>query len=101
MSGLDFLTVVILAFAIVLAVAGVFTIWFGVNKSKIYGSLMTVFGIVLGIVWVILCGTWGIMDPVIDVDVPEVFMNALVNFIGVVLGALIGVVIFLFSVLKS
>lgn len=89
------------ALAIGLAIAGIFTAWFGVNKSKVHGALMVVVGIVIAVVWLLLCGVGGIMDPVIDVDVPTVLLNALVNFIAVIIGGFIAVAVFLFAVLKS
>lgn len=101
MTGLEFLTIIIFALAIGLVIAGIFTAWFGVNKSKVHGALMVVFGLVIGAVWLLLCGIGGIMDPVIDVDVSSVLLNALVNFIAVIIGGIIAVAIFLFAVLKS
>ena len=101
MQVLDFLTVVILAFSIVMVMAGLFTAYFGTGKSRTAGIIMLVVGIVVGILWVFLCHGFG-SDPIIDnVDVWEVFWSAFVDMIGVLIGAIIAVAIFLVAVLKS
>jgi hypothetical protein len=101
MSGMDFVTVMVLAFAIFLALAGIFTAWFGNGKSRIAGAVMIVIGAVVGVLWALLCGAFNVMDPVIDVNVADVFINALINFAGVIVGALVAIGIFLVVVLKS
>ncbi len=101
MQVLDFLTVVILAFSIVMVMAGLFTAYFGTGKSRTAGIIMLVVGIVVGVLWVFLCHGFG-SDPIIDnVDVWEVFWSAFVDMIGVLIGAIIAVAIFLVAVLKS
>ena len=101
MSGMDFVTVMVLAFAIFLVLAGIFTAWFGNGKSRMAGIIMIVAGAVVGVVWALLCGAFDVMDPVIKVNVADVFVNALINFLGVLVGALVAVGIFLLAVLKS
>ena len=101
MQVLDFLTVVILAFSIVMVMAGLFTAYFGTGKSRTAGIIMLVVGIVVGILWVCLCHGFG-SDPIIDnVDVWEVFWSAFVDMIGVLIGVIVAVAIFLVAVLKS
>ena len=101
MQVLDFLTVVILAFSIVMVMAGLFTAYFGTGKSRTAGIIMLVVGVVVGVLWVFLCHGFG-SDPIIDnVDVWEVFWSAFVDMIGVLIGAIIAVAIFLVAVLKS
>jgi len=101
MTWLDFLTVAILAFAIVMILAGLFTAGFGNGRSRVAGVLMVIIGIAVGAVWIILAGNGGLIEPIIDVNIWDVFYNALVNLIGVLIGALVGVGIFLIVVLKS
>ena len=101
MQVLDFVTVIILAFAAMLVLAGLFTAYFGNGKSRTMGFLMLIGGIVVGVLWVFLCHGFG-SDPIIDnVDVWEVFWSAFVDMIGVLIGAIIAVAIFLVAVLKS
>ncbi len=101
MSGLDFLTIIILAFAVVMVLAGLFTAGFGCGRSRVAGLLMLVVGIVVGVAWAILAGNGDLMEPVFDVDVWDVFMNGLINLIGILIGALAAVGIFLVAILKS
>ena len=98
---MDFVTVMVLAFGIFLMLAGIFTAWFGNGKSRMAGLIMVIAGAVAFAVWMLLCGAGGIMDAVIDVDVMKVFVDALINFIGVLIGALVAIGIFLVVVLKS
>ena len=101
MEIMDFVTVTILAFAIMMVLAGLFTAYFGSGKSRMAGFIMLIVGIVVGILWVFLCNGFG-SDPIIDgVDVWNVFFSALIDLIGVLIGAIIAVAIFLVAVLKS
>lgn len=101
MEIMDFVTVIILSFAFVMVLAGLFTAYFGSGKSRTAGIIMLVAGIAVGVLWVFLCNGFG-MDPVIkDVGIWNVFWNAFVNLIGVLIGAMAAVAIFLVAVLKS
>lgn len=102
MSLLDFVTVAILAFAITMLLAGLFTAYFGSGKSRVAGVLMIVTGIITGVIWVFLCnGLFGILPIIGGVAVWSVFYNALIDLIGILIGALIAVGIFFITVLKS
>ncbi len=101
MTGLEFLTIVILAFAVVMVLAGLFTTGFGYGRSRVAGVIMLILGIVVGGVWVLLSGNGNIVEPVFDVDVWNVFWNGFVNLVGILIGALIAVGIFLVAILKS
>ena len=101
MEILDFVTVAILAFAIMMVLAGLFTAYFGSGKSRTAGFIMLVVGIAIGILWVFLCHGFG-SDPIITgVDIWEVFCNAIVDILGAFIGAVAAVAIFLVAVLKS
>ena len=101
MEILDFVTVIVLAFAIVMVMAGVFTAYFGSGKSRTSGIIMLVAGIAVGVLWVFLCNGFG-MDPIIEnVDVWNVFLGAFIDMVGVLIGAIAAVAIFLVAVLKS
>ncbi len=100
MEWMDFLTVAVIAFSIVIILAGLFTAYFGTGKSRSVGFLMLVVGLVVGVVWSYLCG-YSEIDVFRDVKMWEVFVKALVNLIGVLIGALIAVGIFLIAVMKS
>lgn len=99
LTWMDFLTVILLAFAIVMVLAGIFTAYFGNGKSRIAGVLMLVVGLLVGGIWIFLCSG---DNPIIkDVNIWNVFWNALVQLIGILIGALVAVAIFLVAVLKS
>ena len=100
MDWMTFLTIIVLAFALVLLLAGVFAAIFGSGKSRGFGGVMTVVGLIVGIVWVYLNG-FSDISPFCEVHTWDAVYNALINVIGVVVGALIAVGIFLVVVLKS
>ena len=101
MEILDFVTVVILAFAIMMVLAGLFTSYFGSGKSRTAGFLMLIVGIAIGVAWVFLCHGFG-SDPIIEnVDIWTVFYSALIDLVGVLIGTIAAVAIFLVAVLKS
>ena len=101
MEILDFVTVIILAFAAMLVLAGLFTAYFGNGKSRTMGFLMLIGGIIVGVLWVFLCHGFG-SDPIITgVDIWEVFCSAIVDILGAFIGAVAAVAIFLVAVLKS
>lgn len=95
-----FLTVIIIAFAVVALAAGIFSTFFGKGKNRAYGIALAVAGLVVGLVWLWLIA-WSDIEPFCDVAAWDVFYDALVNFIGILIGALIAVGIFLVTVLKS
>ena len=56
MEFMAFLTVVILAFALVMLLAGIFTAYFGTGKSRTIGFVLLLVGLVVGALWVYLAG---------------------------------------------
>jgi len=97
---MDFVSLVVVAFSIVLLLAGIIAASFGAGKAKIYGGIMTVVGIALLGIWIWLCG-YSDVDLFRDVPLWDVFMDGLINLIGIAVGALVAVGIFLVVVLKS
>jgi len=98
--SMDFVSLIVVAFALVMVIAGLLAAFFGSGKAKGYGGLMTVIGVALLGIWIWLCG---FSDISIFADVPlwDVFIDAIINLIGILVGALIAVGIFLAVVLKS
>ncbi len=93
----DFLTVVLLTFSLFMLLAGVFTAYFGSGKSRTIGIVLLVVGLVVGVVWIYLCG----FTDVIDVELSAVFWNAVIGIMGALIGALVAVGIFLLAIMKS
>ena len=101
MQVLDFVTVMILALAFVLVLAGLFTAYFGNGKSRTAGIIMLVAGVAIGVLWVFLCHGFG-SEPIIDgVAIWDVFVDAIINILAAFIGAVVAVAIFLVAVLKS
>ena len=97
-SWMDFLTVLMLVFALFMLLAGIFTAYFGSGKSRMIGVALLVIGLVVGMLWVVMG-----MDSVdmINVDLSSVIWNAFVYIIAAVIGALIAIGVFLLAIMKS
>ncbi|HIH00871.1 TPA: hypothetical protein HA259_02115 [Thermoplasmata archaeon] len=98
MDLLEFLTVVILVFALFMLLAGVFTAYFGSGKSRMIGVVLLVIGLIVGIIWVIMG-----LDSVdlIDVDLAKVIWDAFLYILAGVIGALAAIGVFLLAIMKS
>jgi len=98
MDLMEFLTVLILVFALFMLLAGIFTAYFGSGKSRMIGVVLLVVGLVVGILWVVMG-----MDSVavIDVDMSSVVWNAFLYILSGVLGALAAIGVFLVAIMKS
>ena len=100
MDAMSFLTLVVFAFALVMLVAGIFSAYFGSGKSKAAGGAMAIIGLVVGIVWAYLVG-FSDISPFCDVNTWDTVYVAIISLIGILIGALVAVGIFLVVVLKS
>lgn len=96
----EFVSLIIMVFAVVMVLAGAFSAYFGKGKNRAYGIIIVVVGLVVGIVYAYLLMD-GPIDAIKDVSGWDVLYNAIVNLIAILIGALIAVGIFLVSVLKS
>lgn len=94
----QFLTVLILVFALFMLLAGIFTAYFGSGKSRMIGVALLVIGLIVGILWVLMG-----MDSVdmIDVDLSKVIWDAFLYILAGLLGALAAVGVFLVAIMKS
>jgi len=96
----EFLTVVIIVFALVMMVAGIFSAYFGAGKNRAYGGIIFAVGLIVCVVWAYLVG-YSSIEPFCNVQAWDVMYDALINLIAVLIGALIAIGIFLVVVLKS
>jgi hypothetical protein len=96
----SFLTIIILVFALVMVIAGIFSAYFGAGKNRTYGGVIFFVGLIVSIVWVYLVSFSGI-EPFCGVPVWEVLYSVIIDLLAVLIGALIAVGIFLVVVLKS
>lgn len=97
MSIEDFLTVLVLTFALFMVLAGAFTAYFGSGKSRTIGIVLLLVGLIVGIVWVYLGG----FTDIINVWLGDVVWAAFLNIIAAVIGALIAIGVFLLAIMKS
>ena len=97
---MEFLTILVFAFAAVMLVAGIFTAYFGNGKSRKVGLALFVIGLVVGIIWAYLVG-WSSIALFEKVAAWDVMYNAVVNIIAAVIGAAVAIGIFLAAVMKS
>jgi hypothetical protein len=95
---MEFLTVLILVFALFMLLAGVFTAYFGSGKSRMIGVVLLVIGLVVGVLWVIMG-----LDSVeiIDVNIAKVVWDAFLYILAGLIGALAAVGVFLVAIMKS
>jgi hypothetical protein len=95
---MEFLTVLILVFALFMLLAGIFTAYFGSGKSRMIGVALLVIGLVVGILWVVMA-----LDSVaiIDVDLSGVVWDAFLYILSGLLGALAAIGVFLVAIMKS
>jgi len=98
MEPWDFLTVVLMVFALVMVLAGIFTAYFGSGKSRMIGVVLLVVGLIVGILWALL--TWGSND-IIHVGLGNVIGAAFLYIIAALIGILAAVGIFLLAIMKA
>jgi hypothetical protein len=98
MELLEFLTVLIMVFALFMLLAGVFTAYFGSGKSRMIGVVLLVVGLVVGILWGVMC-----LDSVdvLDVNLGKVIWDAFLFIVAGLIGALAAVGVFLVAIMKS
>jgi len=97
---MDFVSLIVIAFAVVMLLAGILAAFFGTGKARGFGGVMAVIGVALIGIWIWLCGY---SDIALFRSIPlwDVFIDGIINLIGILIGALIAVGIFLVVVLKS
>jgi len=93
-----FISVIVLILALMLLIAGIFTAYFGSGKSRAIGAILLVLGLVIGIVY----GWMAYKDiSPISIDLSTVIWNMLMYIGGAIIGALIGIGIFLGAIMKA
>ncbi len=96
----DFLSLIVLVFALVMILAGIFSAYFGKGKNRAYGIIMVVVGLVVGVIYGYLLMD-GPIEEIKNVVGWDIVYNAIVYILGILIGAGIAVAIFLVTVLKS
>ncbi|MEM2839674.1 MAG: hypothetical protein QXE18_06260 [Thermoplasmata archaeon] len=97
MDAIGFLSIVLMVFALMMVLAGIFTAYFGSGKSRLIGIILLVVGLVIGIVWAALAG----MTDMIDVQLGSVIWDAFLNILAGLIGVLAAVGVFLLAIMKA
>ena len=93
-----FISVLLLTFGLFLILAGAFTAYFGSGKSRAIGVGLLVFGIVMGIVVLMMYQ----LDIVpIELEFWTVVKEALVYIGAALVGAAVAIGVFLVAIMKS
>lgn len=93
-----FISVLLLTFGLFLILAGAFTAYFGSGKSRMIGVGLLVFGIIMGVVVVLMFQ----MDIVpLELEFWTVIKDALVYIGSALVGAAIAIGVFLVAIMKS
>ncbi len=95
---LTFVTILLLAFALVLLIAGAFTAYFGSGKSRKIGAGLLVGGLGIGIVWVLVVGP---MDYFGRFGLTEVVLQSILVLLAAFVGAGAAIGLFLLAIMKS
>ncbi len=93
-----FISVLLLTFGLFLILAGAFTAYFGSGKSRAIGVGLLVFGIVIGLV-VVMMYQFDIVP--IELEFWTVIKEALVYIGSALVGAAIAIGVFLVAIMKS
>jgi hypothetical protein len=102
MSALDvftlmnFVTVLLLTFALFLVITGAFTAYFGSGKSRKIGAGLLVGGLVVGVLWGYVVGPMSS-----DVSLSTVVLQAIGVILAAVIGAGLAIGLFLLAIMKS
>ena len=97
MDAIGFLSIVLMVFALMMVLAGIFTAYFGSGKSRLIGIILLVVGLVIGIVWTALAG----MTDMIDIQLGSVVWDAFLNILAGLVGILAAVGVFLLAIMKA
>lgn len=96
----DFVSLIVMVFAVVMILAGIFSAYFGKGKNRAYGLIMVVVGLLVAIIYGYLIFD-GPVEAIKNVEGWDILYNTIVYLLGVIIGAVIAVGIFLVTVLKS
>jgi hypothetical protein len=96
----EFITVLILTFALFTMIAGIFTAYFGAGKSRKIGGVLIVLALVVGLVYTLppIRETTGIAH---GIDISSIVIDAAIILIAALIGIVIALLLFLGAIMKS
>jgi hypothetical protein len=98
----NFLTIVLLVFALCTLIAGLFTAYFGAGKSRKIGGGLIVLGLLVGVLWIYLAGMSNtVPGGDANIKVAEVVYLSIYVIIATIIGIAIALGLFLGAIMKS
>lgn len=94
-----FTSIAVLSFGVFTLLMGLFAAYFGMGKSRTIGYVLMVLSVLAGLVWAAL--VWPVLPGIEPVWDSNVVLTAIVAVAGAGVGAIVGVVLFLASIMKS
>ncbi|UCG68844.1 MAG: hypothetical protein JSV09_13765 [Thermoplasmata archaeon] len=96
----EFITVLVLTFALFTLIAGIFTAYFGAGKSRKIGAVLIVLGLLVGLVYTLppIRETTGIAE---GIDISQIIIDSVIILIAAIIGACIALLLFLGAIMKS
>lgn len=93
----SFASIVVISFALITLLAGVFTAYFGSGRSRTMGILFVIIGIIIGAAWGYMCMG---QNAIINVALLDVLEEALIYIVAAGLGFIIAAGLFLLAIMK-
>lgn len=96
----EFITVLVLTFALFTLIAGIFTAYFGAGKSRKIGGVLIVLALVVGIFYTLppIREATGIAS---DISISAIMIDAAIILFAALIGAAIALLLFLGAIMKS
>lgn len=101
MELMDFMTILILVFALFMVLAGIFTAYFGSGKSRTIGVVLLLVGLIVGVAWIYMTMFGGSGTIVLSTNLSTLLWNAFIYIVAALIGALIAIGVFLLAIMKS
>ncbi|MEI6795967.1 MAG: hypothetical protein WCK39_03810 [Methanomassiliicoccales archaeon] len=101
MELMDFMTILILVFALFMVLAGIFTAYFGSGKSRTIGVVLLLVGLIVGVAWAYMAMSGGGNVIHLSTSLSTLLWNAFIYIVAALIGALIAIGVFLLAIMKS
>ncbi|HDP96149.1 MAG TPA: hypothetical protein ENN25_00435 [Euryarchaeota archaeon] len=92
-----FVSILLMVFALMMVIAGVFTAYFGSGRSRLIGIVLLLIGLVIGVMWTVLAG----FTDIIEIELGDVIWDAFLNILAGLIGILAAIGVFLLAIMKA
>lgn len=92
-----FVSILLMVFALMMVIAGVFTAYFGSGRSRLIGIVLLLIGLVIGVMWTVLAG----FTDIIGIELGDVIWDAFLNILAGLIGILAAIGVFLLAIMKA